>query len=170
MLNAPRTDLCELDSCIRLRGGEARLRPRVKDPRFGGASRCRRSLAAWSSSSSGAASVAAPRGLRRSRRSVQNRPRPAGLGCRSSPQPAEVTDEGLCRHIIILTAAAPLPNWRQACSFEVDGWMPMLCASGLIDQNGFVLLFALADRGTDSVRRTAWRTSHQIGAGRCEFA
>jgi len=53
--------------------------------------------------------------------------------------------------LLCLTAAAPLPNWRQAYSLKAHGWIPMRCASGLIDQNGFGLLFATA-------------TPHRMGA------
>jgi hypothetical protein len=85
-----------------------------------------------------AASVAGPRGLRRSRLSVRNRPRPPPPGCRSSPQPAEVTDESLCRYIIILTAAfLPLPP-RYRIGRQANSLNPILCASGLIGQNGFL--------------------------------
>jgi hypothetical protein len=44
----------------------------------------------------------------------------------------------LCRYIII--PLSPIPNWRTGLlNLKADDWIPMLYASSLIDQNGFVV-------------------------------
>jgi hypothetical protein len=96
----------------------------------------------------------------RHRRGLRNRTR-AGVSATvqeavtASPQRAELTDWSLGRHIILTGAAPRYRIGGQAYSLKADGWIPMLCASGLIDRKMGLFCYL---GGTSCRRRTARRT------------